>query len=71
MRRGDGAGAVPWAASVRRVRPAYRGGLRWDDGNTRYIFVRDGAGVDELRVDTGSGHYVLERVEGREGAAIP
>ena len=46
------------------VRPSYRGGLRWDDGNTRYIFLRDGTGVDELRVDSGSGHYVLERVEG-------
>ncbi len=43
--------------------PAYRGGLRWDDGNTHFIFVRDGGGVAELRVDTGAGHYVLKRVE--------
>ena len=43
--------------------PAYRGGLRWDDGNTHFIFVRDDGEVAELRVDTGSGHYVLKRVE--------
>ncbi len=44
--------------------PSYRGGLRWDEGPTRFLFVRDGDAVDELRVDVGSGHYVLRRVEG-------
>lgn len=46
------------------VTPSYRGGLRWDDGNVRYVFVRDGDGIGELRMDHGGGHYVLERVGG-------
>ena len=43
------------------VRPAHRGDLRWDSGNTRYSFVRRNGRVAELRVDQVSGHYVLVR----------
>lgn len=45
------------------ITPSYRGELRWDDGNVRYVFVRDGDRIAELRMDTGGGHYVLERME--------
>jgi CubicO group peptidase (beta-lactamase class C family) len=55
MRIGDGATTAP----------AYRGDLRWDRGGVRLTFIRgaDGA-VDEVRYDTGGGHYVLRRTEG-------
>lgn len=55
------------------VTPSYRGDVRWEDGNVRYIFardgdlyifVRDGDRIGELRMDHGGGHYVLARVEG-------
>lgn len=46
------------------ITPSYRGELRWDDGNVRYVFVRDGDRIAQLRMDTGGGHYVLEQVEG-------
>lgn len=47
------------------VQPAYRDGLRWQAGNTFWIFEtdRDGRG-SVLRSDSGGGHYVLRRVEG-------
>jgi hypothetical protein len=55
MRIGDGATTAP----------AYRGELRWDRGSVRLTFIRgaDGA-VEEVRYDTGGGHYVLRRTEG-------
>lgn len=45
------------------TRPSHRGDLRWDAGGTRFIFMRSGDGIDELRVDAGGAHYVLRRVE--------
>ena len=50
------------ADEAEAMRPVYRGGLRWDLGGQRFIFVPDGAGAHELRVDSGGGHYVLKRV---------
>lgn len=47
------------------VRPVHRGGLRWDDdGGMRYLFEPSGAQAERLRIDVGSGHYVLTRVAG-------
>lgn len=47
------------------VQPTYRDGLRWQAGNTFWIFEvgADGRGT-LLRADSGGGHYVLRRVEG-------
>jgi CubicO group peptidase (beta-lactamase class C family) len=55
MRIGDGATTAP----------AYRGDLRWDRGGVRVTFIRGAGGaVEEVRYDTGGGHYVLMRTAG-------
>jgi CubicO group peptidase (beta-lactamase class C family) len=55
MRVGDGATTAP----------AYRGDLRWDRGGVRVTFIRGAGGaVEEVRYDTGGGHYVLRRTGG-------
>ncbi|MEQ9397585.1 MAG: serine hydrolase domain-containing protein [Longimicrobiales bacterium] len=53
--RPDGSSAPPQAL-------AWRDGLTWTVGATRVVFERGEAGVERLRFDQGSGHYVLERV---------
>ena len=44
--------------------PPYVGDLTWVMGNTRITFVRRSGPAEAVRFDTGSGHYVLERIEG-------
>jgi CubicO group peptidase (beta-lactamase class C family) len=43
------------------ARPVHLEGLTWGMGSTRFIFVRRGREIVELRQATGSGHYVLKR----------
>ncbi len=61
----DGALTLNQAGTTTPVKPAYRDGLRWQAGNTLWIFETraDGRGA-VLRADSGGGHYVLRRVEG-------
>ncbi len=56
---------VNQAGTASPVKPVYRDGLRWQAGNTLWIFETgpDGRGA-VLRADSGGGHYVLKRVEG-------
>lgn len=44
--------------------PVHVGNATWVEGNARFTFVREAGRVVELRVDVGSGHYVLERISG-------
>lgn len=44
--------------------PVYRGGERWVRGNVQLTFVPSASGVDELRFDSGGGHYILRRAGG-------
>lgn len=47
------------------VRPAYRGVRGWeDDGGMRYLFEPSDGPAERLRIDVGSGHYVLTRIAG-------
>jgi CubicO group peptidase (beta-lactamase class C family) len=46
------------------MRPPHLEGLTWGEGMTRAFFVRRDGRIAELRLDQGSGHYVLKRVEG-------
>ena len=51
--------------SPNEIRPVHLEGLKWGQGNTLLWFVRAGGGeISELRMDQGSGHYVLKRIEG-------
>jgi len=47
--------------SEEEMRPVHVGGLTWESGITRLWFVRERGRITELRVDQGSGHYVLRR----------
>lgn len=47
--------------STNEIHPVHLEGLTWGKGNTRLWFVRKGGAVVELRMDQGSGHYVLKR----------
>lgn len=60
-----GALALKPAGAASPTKPMYRDGLRWQSGNTLWMFEAgaDGRG-SVLRVDSGGGHYVLKRVEG-------
>jgi CubicO group peptidase (beta-lactamase class C family) len=49
------------------TRPVHVGDGRWAEGRTRIWFVREGGGVTQLRMDQGSGHYVLRRSRGQAG----
>ncbi|HSW31296.1 MAG TPA: serine hydrolase domain-containing protein [Longimicrobiales bacterium] len=61
----DGALTVNQVGTATPVKPVYREGLRWQAGNTFWIFETDGDGRGSvLRSDSGGGHYVLRRVEG-------
>ncbi len=50
--------------SPNELRPAHLEGLKWGQGNTLLWFVRADGEISELRMDQGSGHYVLKRIEG-------
>jgi CubicO group peptidase (beta-lactamase class C family) len=45
------------------MRPVHLEDLTWGMGATRLWFVREEGRVTELRLDQGSGHYVLKRIE--------
>jgi len=52
------------AGTTNEIRPLHLEKLTWGAGNTRLWFVREKGAVVGLRMDQGSGHYVLRRVEG-------
>jgi CubicO group peptidase (beta-lactamase class C family) len=61
----DGVLTVNQVGTATPVQPVYREGLRWQAGNTFWIFETGGDGRGAvLRSDSGGGHYVLRRVEG-------
>jgi hypothetical protein len=43
------------------LRPVHLEGLPWGQENTRLWFVREDGQITQLRMDQGSGHFVLER----------
>jgi CubicO group peptidase (beta-lactamase class C family) len=49
-------------AAEEGMRPAYVGGLMWENGRTRLWFIREDGRITQLRVDHGGGHYVLRRI---------
>jgi hypothetical protein len=60
----DGEGLVVTPqGSTNEIRPLYLGDLTWGLGNTRMRFIKEGNRISELRLDQGSGHYVLARKE--------
>ncbi len=50
--------------SPNELRPVHLDGLRWAQGNTLLWFIRTEGKISELRMDQGSGHYVLRRMGG-------
>jgi len=50
--------------TTNEIRPVHLEGLTWGAGNTRLWFLREKGAVVGLRMDQGSGHYVLRRVKG-------
>ncbi len=51
------------AGTTNSLRPVHLGDLTWGLGSTRLWFVRQGGEITQLRMDQGSGHFVL-RPEG-------
>jgi CubicO group peptidase (beta-lactamase class C family) len=49
--------------TTNEMRPVHLEDLTWGMGNTRVWFLRREGRVVELRLDQGSGHYVLKRAE--------
>lgn len=43
------------------LRPVHLEGLTWGQGNARLWFVRDNGEITQLRLDQGSGHFVLNK----------
>jgi hypothetical protein len=46
------------------MKPVHTGDLTWVLGNTRLFFLRESQGINQLRMDQVSGHYVLMRSGG-------
>jgi len=59
-REGDDLVLTPAGASE-GMRPVHLEGLTWGLGSTRFWFVEEGGRISELRMDQGSGLYVLKR----------
>jgi hypothetical protein len=49
------------AGTPNDLRPVHLEGLTWGQGNTRLWFVREGGEITQLRLDQGSGHFVLKK----------
>ena len=49
--------------TTNEMRPVHLEGLTWGMGNVRVWFLRREGRIAELRLDQGSGHYVLERAK--------
>jgi CubicO group peptidase (beta-lactamase class C family) len=61
----DGALAGKPVGASEAIKPMYVDGLRWRQGNTFWFFTTGPDGqATALHMDSGGGHYVLERVEG-------
>lgn len=65
----EGAMVVTPQGAQEGMKPMHLGNGVWGDGRTRAWFVREDGRVVEMRLDQGSGHYVLRRQGQGEGEA--
>jgi len=63
----DGALVFTPQGAAEGARPVHVQGMTWEAGATRFWFERQAGGGAVLRMDQGSGHYVLRRVGGEGG----
>jgi len=59
------------AGTPNTLRPVHLEGLTWGLGNVRIWFVREDGKITQLRLDQGSGHFVLKKEEGGEEETVP